>query len=249
MKPSRSTSAAVLLAIALTGCSAQGEESPPRTTATAASAADSQPDEPTGHGKGHGGHAGHLAPKELSAALITAADLPDGYRRGAGHHHADPASLATPQVPAGCLPIAQLIGTHPSVLQSEHPQARISFSKGHYGPQFTQTVIDLGGVDAASVAFERVRSASESCDRYVQSTSPTGAQTYTVEPGEPLQVGQAGVSLRLDAVGSDFDGLYWDLWVSRSRGRLVAVAHRSALGGDNDDLVPAVTGAIDMLGT
>ena len=82
-----------------------------------------------------------------------------------------------------------------------------------------------------------------------QAVAAHQARHYGIEPGEPLQVGQAGVSLRLDAVGSDFDGLYWDLWVSRSRGRLVAVAHRSALGGDNDDLVPAVTGAIDKLAT
>ncbi len=231
MKPIPAVLAGLLLAVPLgSACSADGEPS-------AAGAAPTSEDE-----HGHGAHG------ELASVLVTRDDLPAGYRQGAGHHHASGARLAPPRTSAACAPIAEVIGTHPSVLQTEHPQATVSFSKGHYGPQVTETVIDVGDPVSASAAVERIRTAGVECRRYVQSTSSIGANVYAVADGEGLRVGGDSVTLRLHAVGADFKaGINWDLWVAQDGDRLVAVTLRSALGGDNADLTAAVDAAMGRL--
>lgn len=243
--------AAVSLMLLGSACSAQETDNP----ASAARAASSHPstnapdahggehDEHGGDAEGHGGHQGSAA---LSAVLVDAADLPDGYREG--HAHAAPTADAAPDVDAACAPIAELIGQHPDVRQDVHPQARTSFSKSHFGPEISETVIDYGSESAATEALDALRQAGEECDRYVQSLAPVGINSYAVEPGNvPPGDGEA-VSLRLDAVGSDFDGLYMDLWATRVDDRVVAVGFLNARNGTNDDLhaaIPAVMSALD----
>lgn len=241
MKPVPAVLAGLLLSVPLgSACSADGEPS----AVEAASTAEDQ----HGHGAA-GSHGGH---GERASALVTSADLPAGYREGAGHHHASGARLAPPRTSPACAPIAELIGTHPSVLQTEHPQASVSFSKGHYGPQVTETVIDVGDPVSAAAAVERVRTAGVECRRYVQSTSSMGANLYavtdTVADVERIRIGGDSVTLRLQAVGAAFKaGINWDLWVTAVDEQLVAVAFRSALGGGNADLTAAVEAAMGRL--
>ena len=59
--------------------------------------------------------------------------------------------------------------------------------------------------------------------------------------------GAGGVVVRLTALGADFPGLTWDIWADRVGGRLVAVSLRSAPGGSNEDLAPAVEAARSRL--
>lgn len=190
---------------------------------------------------------GHQGPgPAIAPALVTEAELPDGYREDAAHHMTMSEDGA-PQVPASCAPIAQIIGAFPSIRQDEHPEATRSFGKGHYGPSITETIIDYGDKAAASKALSRLDAASENCDRYAQSSSPIGANRYTVKPSENEE--QASTALRLNANGSDFRrGINWDIWAIQDGGRLVAVTFRSALGGDNDDLYEAFPAAISALG-
>ena len=231
MKPIPAVLAGLLLAVPLgSACSADGEPS-------AAEAAATSEDQ-----HGHGAHG------ELASVLVTSADLPAGYRQGAGHHHATGARLAPPRTSAACAPIAELIGTHPSVLQTEHPQATVSFSKGHYGPQVTETVIDVGDPVSAAAALERVRTAGVECRRYEQSTSSIGANVYAVTDGDELRAGDDSATLRLHAVGADFKaGINWDVWATAVDSQLVAVTFRSALGGGNADLTAAVNAAMGRL--
>jgi len=194
-----------------------------------------------GHGSGanHGGGHGVTA---LSPFLVAAADLPTGYRSGAGHVHGDQ-SAAAPKIGQDCAPIAELIGTHPNLGQSEHPQATATFSKSHFGPLLTETVIDYGAVAPALRAKDRIERASRACERYVQSTSAIGANVYDVASQVPDWSGPEGNTFRLSAVGSDFEGLNWDVWVARVNTRLVAVSFRSVAGGSNEDLAPAIDAA------
>ena len=235
MKPITALLAGLLLAVPVgSACSADGEPS-------AAEATPGSEDQ-HGHGASHGAHG------ELASVLVTRDDLPAGYRQGAGHHDTSGARLAPPRTSADCAPIAEVIGTHPSVLQTEHPQATVSFSKGHYGPQVTETVIDVGDPVSAAAAVERVRTAGVECRRYVQSTSSIGANDYAVTPQDGLETEADSVTLRLHAVGADFKaGINWDVWVTAVDSQLVAVTFRSALGGGNADLAPAVQAAMRRL--
>lgn len=237
MKPIPAVLAGLLLAVPLgSACSADGEPS-------AIEAAPTSEDQ-----HGHGDSGTHGAHGELASVLVTSADLPAGYRQGAGHHDTSGARLAPPRTSADCAPIAEVIGTHPSVLQTEHPQATVSFSKGHFGPQVTETVIDVGDPVSAAAAVERVRTAGVECRRYVQSTSSIGANDYTVTPWDGLETEADGVTLRLHAVGADFKaGINWDVWVTAVDSQLVAVTFRSALGGGNADLTAAVAAAMGQL--
>lgn len=203
-----------------------------------------------GHEHGHesGHHGGHHAGGDLTSNLLRASNLPDGYSSG-GHHHAQPAAqLAAPPVPEECAPIAELIGQHPSVRQTRYPQVGVSFSKSHFGPELSQTIIDVGGFEEAAAARERVATAVQECDRYVQSTSSRGATTYRVtDLRTPADAEEGGVYFRLDALGSDFTGISWDIWAHDCEGTLMAVAFRSAKGGDNDDFWAATHAAMDLM--
>ena len=190
--------------------------------------------------------AGPGRPVALPAALLTAADLPDGYRSGAGHHQ-DGAATAAPNDDPACAPIGELIGTHPSVLRTDLPQVSVSFTKSHFGPEVTETIIDYGDQASARSALTRFQRSGTRCGRHTQSTSPIGANIYTVHPGQPVKGAPGGRTVRLTAVGADFDGLNWDVWATRVGSRLVAVSLRSAVGGDNDDLAPAVSAALAKL--
>ena len=251
----------LLLGVACSGSQEEGSGTGPTadTQATHSGTAEHQghDDGPEmSHGDGHeqgqgpdGRHSTrhHAGSAALAADLVSAADLPEGYTAGAAHHQAS-SDDAAPTVDPACTPIAELIGTHPSVRQDRHPQASVSFTKSHFGPELSETIIDYGADAAAAEALERVVRASKACDRYVQSTAPTGANTYTVAPAEALQDGPNDTAIRLEAVGSDFDGLYWDIWVTQSGSKLVAVAFRSVPGGDNDDLAAAIPAAQSLLG-
>ncbi|MGH3359047.1 MAG: hypothetical protein ACRDO7_09610 [Nocardioidaceae bacterium] len=195
-----------------------------------------------------GGHEGHETSTQLRGVLLREDDLPDGYRQGDAHHQATPGAPSAPRLDSACAPLGELVGTHPSVRQDQHPEASVSFSKGHFGPQITETVIDYGEAGAAVAALADVRRAGADCDRYLQSTSPIGANRYAVGPATGIADVTGGTALRLDALGSDFDGIYWDVWATASEGRLVAVSFRSARGGDNDDLTGAVEAAMTRIG-
>jgi hypothetical protein len=241
----------VVLSIGATACEAQQEPADP-----AAQGDESQDDAMEGmshgddedhgssgqHGGQHDGQHDEHDSVSLSRDLVAPADLPTGYRTGAAHLHADPGAAA-PKVDQACAPIAELIGTHPSVHQTKHPQATATFSKGHFGPLVTETVIDYGATSSAQEAQDRVERSGQECGRYVQSTSPIGANIYDVQSQVPDWTGPEGSTIRLSAVGSDFDGLHWDVWVTRSDSRLVAVSLRSVAGGSNEDLAPAIAAA------
>lgn len=203
------------------------------------------------HDQGHrsdGPSNGHQpGPAVLAADLLSAADIPEGYAAGTAHHQVSASDAGPPKVDPACAPIAELIGTHPSVRQHQHPQASVTFTKSHFGPELSETIVDYGAEAAAAEAFERVVRSSKACDRYIQSTAPTGANIYTVAPTEPLQRGPRAAAMRLDAVGGDFNGLHWDIWLTQSAGTLVAVAFRSVPGGDNDDLAAAIPAAMSAL--
>lgn len=203
-------------------------------------------DTTTSTGPQHAGSAHHHSastPDALSAALVGTADLPRGYHAGA-HHQVT--SGPPPHIPATCAPIGEVLGTHRSVQQQTHPQASVSFSKSHFGPQLTETIIDYGQEAAAVAALEDLQRASHRCGRYVQSTSRPGANTYTVRPtpdahrGHPGHHGHDSIALRLAAVGQQFPGLHWDVWATHADGRLAAVAFRSVPGGDNHDWHTAI---------
>ena len=197
----------------------------------------------SGHGSGHAsGHGASHDAAALDPALVGVADLPAGYRKGAGHLHT-PSTAAAPDLGPGCAAIGELIGTAPSVQQREHPQASATFTKGHFGPQVTETLIDYGDEASAAEALSRVERSSEECDRYVQSTSPVGANAYTVRSSVPGWSGPEGTTLRLTAVSSDFEGLHWDIWVTRADSLLAAVTLRSVAGGSNEDLAPSINAA------
>lgn len=197
-----------------------------------------------GHGAGHeAGHGSHLEPTALTAMLVHASDLPEGYTAGA--HHAAPTGSA-PSVGDACAPIADLIGTHPSV-ESAHPHAETSFSKSHFGPQVTETVLDLAEPEAASDAVSALAAAGTDCERYEQLGSGPGVTAYDVAPARLPDGISSGTTLRLDARGSDFTGISWHLWADDVDGRLVAVSLRTAKGGNAEDLTPAISSAMSAL--
>lgn len=179
--------------------------------------------------------------------LVATADLPPGYH--AGGHHDTTAGGAAPPVPDACAPIGELLGSHPTVRQHAHPQASVSFSKSHFGPQVSETIIDYNDPAVAAAALSAVQEASRACGRYVQSRSPVGANTYTVSPTpgahrhHPGHHGHDSIALRLAAVGAQFDQLFWDVWVTRADDRLVAVGFRSVPSGDNSDWHAAIAAA------
>lgn len=182
--------------------------------------------------------------RELSGLLLAESDLPKEYTAGGGHHHDAGASEAAPQLEEACSPIAELIGTHPSVQQTNHPQASVSFSKSHFGPVVTQTIVDYGSQESATEALARFRGSGESCDRYLQSTSPIGANAYEVEPGQGVGDVERGTFVRLAAVGADFDDLYWDVWAVQSGDQLLALSFRSVPGGGNQELATVIDAAM-----
>lgn len=253
----------LVLGLALTACAGQGtSESPSQESDTSgpthdmegmteeeheahASEDDAADDDAASGQQDHGSHGEHGAGQSsaaVTADLVRGGDLPQGYRKGAGHLHSDP-DAAAPTVSESCAPIAELIGTHPSVRQTEYPQAAATFTKGHFGPQLTEVIIDYGDASSAGQALDRVERAGQNCGRYVQSTSPIGANTYTVKSSVPGWTGPDGTTLRLTATGSDFKALNWDVWVTRAGNRLVAVSLRSVAGGSNVDLAPAIDAA------
>jgi hypothetical protein len=190
----------------------------------------------SGHDEGHGQHASGRA------ALVTAADLPVGYRAGHAHHVADEG--AAPDDTTACEPLAGILRPHDDGQHEDHPTATATFAKSHFGPTITETVVDYAGTDAAAAALDDVITARGECDRYVQSRSPIGANTYEVQPLHAPSGSEPGLYLRLDALGSDFDGIRWDVWVHDCGGKLVALSHRNARGGDNSDFWPAVKAAM-----
>lgn len=194
-----------------------------------------------GHSEGH-----QTSDADLEPFLLDLGDVVEGYLAGAHHQ-----GVYTPTGPftlaAECLPIAELIGTEPSVQQDEHPEARLGFTKSHFGPQLSETIIDYGDDAAASQAMERVESAIEECDLYRQSMLPVGATLYDVEPLRFVSVGDASTALHLDARGADFRDVFWDLVVARSGSYVVAVGFRSAFGSTIGDLRQAVPAAVDKL--
>ncbi|MDQ3615034.1 MAG: hypothetical protein M3393_00070 [Actinomycetota bacterium] len=255
--------ASLVLGLALTACAGQGtSESPSKESDTSGSTHDMEgmteeeheaqtseddaaDDDAASGQQDHGSHgeqgAGHSS-AAVTADLVRGGDLPQGYRKGAGHLHSDP-DAAAPTVAKSCAPIAELIGTHPSVHQSKYPQAAATFTKSHFGPQVTEAIIDYGDASSAGQALDRVERAGQNCGRYVQSTSPIGANTYTVQSSVPGWTGPDGTTLRLTAMGSDFKALNWDVWATRAGNRLVAVSLRSVAGGSNVDLAPAIEAA------
>jgi hypothetical protein len=241
--------AALTLTLGLAACDVQQEsESATQTGAEVDGEGDAMEGMSRGdeEGQGSGDHASMQTSLDLTATLLTRKDLPSYpsfYAKGVGHHQTD-RDAAAPKVGPACAPVAELIGTHPSVHQTRHPQAAVTFTNGHFGQQVSETIIDYGDTSSAQQARDRFERAGRECGRYVQSTSPIGANVYTVKSEVPRWNGPEGSTLRLEAVGSDFkNGLNWDVWVTRSDSRLVAVALRSALGGSNDDLRPAVVAA------
>lgn len=200
-----------------------------------------------GEGSEDGHHTGGHHSGAAEDNLLRASDLPEGYTTG-GHHHVQPAvQLAAPPVPEECAPIAELLGEHPSVRQTAHPQVGVAFSKSHFGPQLSQTIIDVGGFAEAAAARKRVATAVEECDRYVQSTSSIGATTYRVTELPTPADAEEGVYFRLDAIGDDFTGISWDVWAHDCEGTLMAVAFRSAKNGDNEDFWAATHAAMDRM--
>lgn len=193
----------------------------------------------------HEGHEhGHQSPAELAAALVRAKDLPVGYRAGHAHHSEQP--TRAPKVSPACAPIAELIGAHHGVRQHEHPEARATLSKSHFGPTLGETIIDYGEPGVAARAIDRLDRAARACRTYVQSTAASGANRYRVLPGPEISERPGASTLRLDALGSDFD-IRWDVTWLQYGAQVVAVDFRSAPGGDNDDLGPAVDAAVTRI--
>lgn len=193
---------------------------------------------------GSGAEDGHADHAELSESLVRAGDLPAGYRSGAGHHHAVPAADAAPSVPAACLPLAQAIGTHSSVL-APHPQARVSFSKSHFGPEISEAVIDYGDAGEARAAAGDLANVADTCRTYEQAPTGPGAHRYSVSQAPLPAAVNDGSLVHLRAQGSDFEGIGWDVWSTPVGSRLLVVALRTAKGGTSQDLAAAVAAAQD----
>ena len=208
---------------------------------------------------GHGDDHTHAA--DPAAVLLRPRDLPAGYT--SGHLHAT-APTGDEPTPAACRPLAQLLrqpqdhgsghdaghgADHGSATtHGDHKASAVSYTRSHYGPLISQTVVDLGGFEPAATAVRRVRTAAQECDTYVQSTSRIGANTYAVAPLQAPEDAEPGAYLRLTARGDGSDGdIHWDVWVHDCEGMLVAVTFRSALGGDNADFWPAVSTVMDRV--
>lgn len=193
----------------------------------------------------HGGHeAGHQGHDEmLGALLVEAGDLPAGYVEGMAHH----ASTSAPaRIRSGCAPLADVIG-EPASRSTRHPQAHAMFSKSHFGPQLTETVIELGSPEAAQAAAGSFAQSPRRCRVYRQAAHGPGAFRYDVREHVAPAGAPAGHVVRLVARGADFEGIHWDVWVTARGSRLVAVALRSARGGSSVDLLPAVDAALARL--
>lgn len=198
------------------------------------------------HSRRHGAHRSHDAPGALSGLMVRAGDLPAGYRSGAAHHQDVAVADELPRLREGCGAIAGLISNHPAY-RSPHPQVRRVFTKSHFGPEISETVIDIADEDEAAAESERFADAVSGCGTYVQYAGGSGATRYDVRPRPALPGIDRGYLLRLDALGSDFVGIHWDVWVDTVGERVVAVSLRSARGGTSEDLAPAVRAALERL--
>jgi len=235
------------LLLAVAGCSADpksedasASQGPRHIHATHEHPGEDQVDAGPGHEHGEG-HSSHHSPRRLTAALLRASDLPAGYIVGGGHHSTTTGGPA-PQTAGGCGDLAQLIGTHPAVA-TPHPHVEATFAKSHFGPEIKQRIIDYGAPQNAQDALAAMAQISTSCPVYEQQRAGPGVDRYRVSPGGPIPGATGGTTVHLEAMGSDFAGIHWDLWVAGSDGRLIAVSLRSARGGSSVDLAPAVTAA------
>lgn len=189
-------------------------------------------------------HGEHVSPAALRRTLLTANDLPDGYVAGAGHHHAV-ATGSAPPVPEECSPLAEVLGDHPAVQQTVHPQATASFSKSHFGPTVTEIVIDFGDREQAAAALARLERAARECTEYVQAVDAPGANAYRVLRETSVEGLPDGARASLEASGADFAGISWEIWASSVGSRLVGVSLRTARGGKPTDLPAVVLAAVE----
>ena len=62
-----------------------------------------------------------------------------------------------------CEPLAEILSTHPAVQQQSHRQATATFTKSHFGPTITETVVDYGRFEAAAEGIDKVKAARDQC--------------------------------------------------------------------------------------
>lgn len=204
------------------------------------------------------------------AVLLGVRDLPEGY--AAGHSHTTAPTGREPTRP-GCRPLARLLRETPPMTHEGHggheghsggheghgghkgndgTDVLLGFSKSHFGPTITQRVLSLNP-DAAARRVAQVEGVAGRCPTYVQSTSRIGAGTYAVHPLAQRAGAPEGTYLRLDAVGRDFRGIRWDVWVAvpgggGDAGVLQVLTFRSAKGGGDADFWDAVRTAASRAG-
>ena len=236
----------VLLALALPGCS----DAAPDPGASDAAAGDHGAHDES-HDEAHDEES--LAPHtEVGELLLAAGELPPGYRLGHAHG-AEP--TGDEPTSAGCRPLAELLrpsdgtrhGGHAD--HGAHDAATVSFARSHVGPTVSQTVVDVGGAGPAAAEVRRLEGAATACREYVQSTSSSGANTYSVAALRARDGAPPGLYLRLTATDPDFsaEAIHWDLWVHHCAAELVAVSFRSVPSGGNADFWAAVSSAADRL--
>ena len=239
----------VPLALVLTGCSGAATDS--GTSDAATTDHHGHTEEPT--------HPEEPTPgSDPDAAVLGVEDLPRGYLSGHAHGAVPTGDEPTP---AGCRPLAELLrpshgggqagdADHGSAAtHGAHEAATVLFTRSHVGPTVSQTVVDVGDTEPAAAEVRRVEKAATACRAYVQSTSTSGANTYSVGRLRARADAPRGVYLRLTATDPDFsaEAIHWDLWVHHCAGVLVAVTFRSVPGGDDADFWTVVSAAADRL--
>lgn len=177
--------------------------------------------------------------------------MPAQYRKAGAHDHGAYPVFGPVELDPVCLPIAELIGTDPTVRQDEHPQARVTFTKSHFGPELSETVIDYGDEPAAVRQLRKIEMAVDQCVRYQQSTAKAGANIYRVGPladlGRLRNLGDAVTAMRLDAIGPDFPKVFWYVVVVRSDSRIAAIGFLTFIDSVTTDLRRAVPVAVAKL--
>jgi len=199
-----------------------------------------------GHGvhREHGEHGEHGEYGDSTAAslLLSPADLPPLYVEGHAHEGEAPPKVG--EQPKACTTFDDLLGTEHV---HSHDAAAVSFSKSHFGPTVTETLVDHGGPTGARQAWLETRRAANACDVYVDAVSGFGADRYRVTQLDPRPDAPPGAYFRLSALGRDFQGIRWDVWFHDCDGMLASVSHRSAPGGNNADFWVSVEHAMDKL--